>query len=149
MTDPGRTLISALQALGRAQRDAAAHLAESLGCPRAGLGIVLLLDGRGTLPLCEVAEILKVDSSVASRQVSALVDAGLVRRTVDDHDRRARTLELTADGRALAADAGRSFDRLVSVGFADWDETDLLHAAHQIRSVADAITSVPREELVR
>jgi DNA-binding MarR family transcriptional regulator len=149
MTDTGRTLISALQTLGRAQRDAAEHLAESLGCSRAGLGIVRILDGRGTLPLCEVAETLKVDPSVASRQVSALVDAGFVRRTVDDQDRRARTLELTAEGRELAADVGRSFDRLVTVGFADWDETELLHAAHQIRSVADAITSVPREELVR
>lgn len=149
MTDAGRALVSALQSLGRAQRDAAGHLAESLGIPRAGLGIVRVLDARGTLPLCEVAEILKVDASVASRQVSALVDAGIVRRRVDDQDRRARILELTPQGRELATEVGRSFDRLVTVGFADWDEADLLHAAHQLRSVADAITSVPREELVR
>ncbi|PFG41865.1 MarR family transcriptional regulator for hemolysin [Isoptericola jiangsuensis] len=149
MPNAGRTLISALQALGRAQRESAGHLAESLGCPRASLGIVLLLDGRGTLPLCEVAEALKVDSSVASRQVSALVDSGLVRRSVDDQDRRARTLELTDAGRSLAADAHEAFGRLVATGFADWDESDLLHAAQQIRSVADAISSIPREELVR
>jgi len=95
----------------------------------------------GRVQLTDVAAKLRVDVSVASRQVSALVDAGLVRRTVDDDDRRARTLELTDDGREFAEASFRRIDDLVSEAFSDWSDEDLADATTRIRSVAAALTS--------
>ncbi|WP_418275076.1 MarR family winged helix-turn-helix transcriptional regulator [Isoptericola jiangsuensis] len=145
MPDTGNALVTALETLARAQREAAARLAKDLDWPRAGLGIVRVIRSHGALQLCEVAEILRVDPSVASRQVSALVDAGYVRRTVDDHDRRARTLELTDAGHAFAAESDRRFDDLIDTAFADWTDDALTAAIDHIRNVAAAITSTNQE----
>ncbi|MCK0118220.1 MULTISPECIES: MarR family winged helix-turn-helix transcriptional regulator [Isoptericola] len=138
-------LVAALESLSRAQREAAARIARDLDWPRSGLGIVRMVRARGAVQLCEVAEALRVDASVASRQVSALVDAGYVRRTVDRADRRARTLELTDAGHAFAAESDRYFDDFVDEAFADWSAADLTDAITQIRNVAAAISSVTQE----
>ncbi len=138
-------LVSALESLARAQRAAASRIARDLDWPRAGLGIVRLIRNRGSVQLCDVAEALRVDASVASRQVSALVDAGYVRRTVDRADRRARTLELTDAGRAFATESDRYFDDFVDEAFADWSADDLADAITRIRDVAAAISSVTQE----
>ncbi|WP_407319288.1 MarR family transcriptional regulator [Isoptericola halotolerans] len=138
-------LVAALESLGRAQREAAARVARDLDWPRSGLAVVRILRARGEMQLCEVAEILRVDASVASRQVGALVDAGHVRRTVDTADRRARTLGLTDAGLAFAAESDRYFDAFVDEAFADWSADDLDDAITQIRNVAAAISTVSQE----
>ncbi|MEG3616200.1 MarR family winged helix-turn-helix transcriptional regulator [Isoptericola haloaureus] len=150
MPDEATTaLVTALEQLGRAQREAAARIARELGRPRAALGVVRLLRARGPVQLCEVAEALRVDSSVASRQVGALVENGYVRRTVDESDRRARTLELTEAGRRLADDSDEQFEAFVGEAFTDWTPHDLSVAVDHIRSVAAAISSVSQEAPLR
>jgi len=136
-----RELVETLEELSRAQREAAMRVARDLDLPRAGLGALHMLTRCGRVQLTDVAAKLRVDVSVASRQVSALVDAGLVRRTVDDDDRRARTLELTDDGREFAEASFRRIDDLVSEAFSDWSDEDLADATTRIRSVAAALTS--------
>ena len=136
-----RELVETLEELSRAQREAAMRVARDLDLPRAGLGALHLLTRCGRVQLTDVAAKLRVDVSVASRQVSALVDAGLVRRTVDDDDRRARTLELTDAGREFAEESFRRIDDLVSESFSDWTEQDLVDATTRIRSVAAALVS--------
>jgi DNA-binding MarR family transcriptional regulator len=145
VSDAATSLINALEQLMRAQRDAASRITKELDWPRAGLGIVRLIRTRGSVQLCEVADVLRVDPSVASRQVSALVDAGYVRRTVDDADRRARTLELTDAGQHLAAESDRHFDAYVDEAFADWSAEELTTAITHIRNVAAAIVSTNQE----
>lgn len=132
-------LVAALEELSRAQREAASQVARELGWPRAGLGVVRLLDRHGRLQLGDLACRLRVDASVASRQVGALVDAGYVRRTVGDDDRRARTVELTAAGSRLAEAMTEHLAHLVSTAFADWSGADITEATEQIRSVAAAL----------
>ncbi|GAA1718456.1 MarR family transcriptional regulator [Isoptericola hypogeus] len=136
-----RELVQSLEDLSRAQREAAMRVARDLDLPRAGLGALHLLTRCGRVQLGDVAAKLRVDVSVASRQVSALVDAGLVRRTIDDDDRRARTLELTDAGRDFAEESFRRIDDLVSESFSDWTEKDLADATSRIRSVAAALTT--------
>lgn len=136
-----RELVQALEELSRAQREAATRIARDLDLPRAGLGALHLLTRCGRVQLGDVAAKLRVDVSVASRQVSALVDAGLVRRTVDDDDRRARTLELTDAGREFAEVSFDRIDDLVVDAFSDWSDQDLADAISRIRSVAAALVT--------
>ncbi|MFE6968746.1 MarR family winged helix-turn-helix transcriptional regulator [Isoptericola sp. NPDC057653] len=136
-----RELVETLEELSRAQREAAMRVARDLDLPRAGLGALHMLTRCGRVQLTDVAAKLRVDVSVASRQVSALVDAGLVLRTVDDDDRRVRYLALTDAGREFAEASFRRIDDLVSEAFSDWSDEDLAEATSRIRSVAAALTT--------
>ncbi|ACZ29336.1 transcriptional regulator, MarR family [Xylanimonas cellulosilytica DSM 15894] len=139
---PAETLYSALEELGRAQREAAAWMARRLDWPRAGVGVVRMLARCGPVQLTDVAARLRVDVSVASRQVGQLVDAGYVRRTVDADDRRARVLELTDEGHALVGELSARFSALFGEVFDGWTAADLTDAVDQIRRVAAAISTI-------
>jgi DNA-binding MarR family transcriptional regulator len=52
----------------------------------------------------DIAEQLRIDLSVASRQVAVLEASGWVTRTTDPADGRARTLATTEAGRAVLTD---------------------------------------------
>ena len=134
-------LISALQNLGRAQREAAARVANELDWPRAGVGVVHLLIKCGPLSLTDIAARLRVDLSVASRQVTTLADAGYVVRTVDEEDRRVRTVEPTDAGRALAAEAFDQYAQLIDRAFTAWSAEDLAEATRTLDRLADTITA--------
>lgn len=138
---PAVALISALQNLGRAQREAATRVATELEWPRAGIGVVHLLTKCGPLSLTDIAARLRVDLSVASRQVSTMVDAGIVVRTVDEEDRRVRTIELTDTGRALAAEAYDQYTGLIDRAFTDWSAEELAEATRTLDHLADTITA--------
>jgi DNA-binding MarR family transcriptional regulator len=141
-------LVAALEELARAQREAAGRAARDLAWPRAELGVVRMLHRCGPTQLGDVAARLRVDVSVASRHVSALVDAGLVRRTVDEDDRRVRTLELTAEGRALADESRKHFAQYVSAVLTDWTSDDVGRATQQIHRIAAALTTAPPKQPV-
>ncbi len=134
-------ILTALEELGRAQREAAARLAHRLGWPRAGIGVIRMLALCGPVQITDVAARLRVDVSVASRQVGQLVDGGYVRRTVDESDRRVRLLELTDTGRALVDQVRDEFSEVFAKVFVDWTDQDVAEAAFHIRRVAAAITS--------
>jgi DNA-binding MarR family transcriptional regulator len=130
----------AMEDFGRAQRQIGAQLARSLDLPRAGIGIVRILRRDGAVQVGCLAQALRVDLSVASRQVSTLVDAGLLRRTVGDDDRRARTVELTDAGTAVADEIRDRLVATVSEVFAGWDPDELTVAAAHMSALARAIT---------
>ncbi len=100
-------------------------MARDLGCSKGTLAIVRILQRRGTLQVGDLAHVLRVDISVASRQVSQLVDEGLVERTVDDEDRRARTVGLSPRGRSLALEMGAALDRRMDEIFTDWSAPEI------------------------
>ena len=133
-------LISALEELGRAQRESATATARDLGCARSSLAVLRILEKHEIpLQIGDLAHAMRIDVSVASRQVGALVREGYVERTVDEDDRRARTLALTDSGRALAAEAfGAWRDRARHV-FGDWSPDELQDAVVQLRKIADSV----------
>lgn len=141
-----RTLLHAIEDLARAQREAGALLARELDCPRSGLALVRLLSRLGPLPVGDLAERLRIDISVASRQVSALVDAGLVHRTAPEGpgaDRRVRTVALTPHGTELAARSRAHLEARAGEAFAGWTPDELTAAAAQVQKIAAAIQSLP------
>lgn len=73
----------------------------------------------------ELASCLHADISTVSRQVTALVDAGLVERTVDEEDRRATILRLTDAGQAVFTTMRRDRERMLALVLADWPARDV------------------------
>jgi DNA-binding MarR family transcriptional regulator len=68
----------------------------------------------------ELAARCALDASTISRAVAALVARGLVQRTADPADRRARILTLTDAGRAGLADLERQQTDLLAAALQDW-----------------------------
>ena len=70
-TSPSPTwgLVRALDDLARVQRESAVRIARGLDIPRASLGVLRMLDRCGPVQMGDVAARLRVDLSVASRQV--------------------------------------------------------------------------------
>ena len=138
---PAVALVSALQSLSRAQREAAAHIAQELDWPRSGVAVLHVLTTCGPASLTDIAAHLRVDLSVASRQVSTLADAGYVVRTVDAEDRRVRTVELTEGGHALAAEAAKQYTNLIDRAFAARSPEDLDTAIGTLNRLVDTISA--------
>jgi DNA-binding MarR family transcriptional regulator len=143
---PFRTLLLAIEDLARAQREAGAALARELDCPSAGLTVLRLLSRRGALHVGDVADHLRVDISVASRQISTLVDAGLVERTAPEGpgaDRRTRTLGLTPTGATYAARSRELLEARAAAAFTGWTDDEIATAAHHVQRIAAAARTIP------
>jgi len=105
----------------------------------------------GPVRVSAVADDLSVDISVASRQLSALEERGLVQRTTDPGDGRSRLLAVTDAG---LESLGQAHQRMVGVfasTVADWDDDDIAGLAaglHRLRedyarAVAEARVAQP------
>jgi DNA-binding MarR family transcriptional regulator len=125
---PPQVLLRSIEAFSRTLRESSFGVARQIGCSKGTLAIVRILQRRGTLPVSDIAHALRVDISVASRQVSQLVDDGLVERAVDDEDRRVRTVALSPAGRSLAVEIGAVLEQHTHDAFADWSPDELLAA---------------------
>jgi DNA-binding MarR family transcriptional regulator len=73
----------------------------------------------------ELATCLHADTSTISRQVTSLVEVGLVERTQDPEDRRATILVATDAGRSVFAAMQRDRDRLMTQIVAGWSAPDV------------------------
>src|SRR5436190_22926822 len=78
----------------------------------------------GPIRLSDLASVLGLDLSTISRQVRALEDLELVRRTTDPDDRRASRLEPTDAGKTLVMNVKAAFSELVETKLAAWSERD-------------------------
>ncbi|MEK8226062.1 MarR family winged helix-turn-helix transcriptional regulator [Oerskovia sp. M15] len=145
---PVKELTVALEELNRAQRGLGATVARAR-LPRASIGALRLLQRCGPLQVTELAHHLRVDLSVASRQVTHLVEAGLVERTVDDDDRRARSLVLTPAGREKVDETFRLLTSRTAETFAGWTPEELGEAIHQLERLAEALPHLNRTRATR
>ncbi|MFF2620662.1 MarR family winged helix-turn-helix transcriptional regulator [Oerskovia jenensis] len=137
---PVKELTIALEELNRAQREVSARLARELDFPRASIGVLRLLQHCGPLQVTELAHHLKVDLSVASRQVTHLVEAGLVERTACDDDRRARSVTLTPDGREKVDETFALLASRTARTFAGWTAEELRDSIHHLGRLTEALT---------
>lgn len=140
-----RALIDAISRLTRVQREIGEKMSRELDCPRAALGLLWLLDKRGELTIGDVATHLRVDMSVASRQTSALVDAGYAERTrqsAPGTDHRVRTVRLSDAGRTFTEQTRARMDALLTEVFGDWTPEQIHAAVSQINRVADTVGAI-------
>ncbi len=96
-----------------------------------------LLDGpkRAT----ELAELLHVDLSVVSRQVTSLTGRGLVVKTRESDDKRASLVEITDAGRALTADVERIRTGFILSLVTDWDDADVTQFADYLHRLTETL----------
>lgn len=144
---PTRLLLRAMEELTRSLREASHVMSRQFPCSRGEVPLIRLLARRGELGVGEIAHVMRVDVSVVSRQVSHLVEEGWVERTVDPDDRRARTLRLTADGRALAAHMLDVRDGAMQTVFGGWTPDEVDEAAAVLHRIATTIDAARVREL--
>lgn len=107
---------------------------------------LVVLASRGPQRAVDLADVLGVNPSSATRLVDRLVRSGLVRRTRERSDRRALRVTLSPPGRALVAEVTRrrraEFERLLDA---------LPTAQHEqivsaLRALADAAGEIPEQD---
>jgi DNA-binding MarR family transcriptional regulator len=77
------------------------HHAKASGLSMPQFNILMQLYYRGTCGLSEISERFEITSAAASQHVDNLVQAGLIERTEDPHDRRAKNIQLSAKGKSM------------------------------------------------
>ncbi len=78
-----------------------AHHAKATGLSMPQFSILMQLFYRGNSGISEISERFEITSAAASQHVDNLVQAGLIERTEDPRDRRAKQIQLSPKGRAL------------------------------------------------
>lgn len=76
-------------------------LAESNGITKVQVFVLYSISRHGELPMGKAAEVMHCDASNVTGLVDRLVSQGLVIRKECEHDRRSKTLALTAKGEEL------------------------------------------------
>jgi DNA-binding MarR family transcriptional regulator len=110
---------------------------------RAGYAVMRSLSDQGTISLGQVAKSCAMDSATASRQISGLIDEGLVGRKVSEDDARAVDLFLTARGRDVYESiVGYRLQHLASV-LEDWNDDDRAVLAGLVARLVDDLTEAP------
>jgi MarR family transcriptional regulator for hemolysin len=130
------TLASSLGPVSRAYRAAVDKVAAEYGLSQATGLPVLLLGRLGDGVRCGVlAESLGVEAPSLVRVTDHLIESGLVERREDAHDRRAKTLHLTDEGKRRAAkmeEALVPFRRQLFDGIAEADVDACLRVLGQL-----------------
>ncbi|GAB2910957.1 MarR family transcriptional regulator [Rhodococcus aerolatus] len=106
----------------------------------ADVALLAAVDAAGALRLSDLAGTLLVDASVVSRQVSALVDEGLLRREVDPADGRSRLLHVTGPGAEALARLRTAGCALLTERLADWEDEDVRTLARLLRRFNDSLS---------
>ena len=77
------------------------HHAKASGLSMPQFSILMQMYYRGACGLSEISERFEITSAAASQHVDNLVQAGLIERTEDPHDRRAKNIRLSAKGKSM------------------------------------------------
>lgn len=96
----------------------------SVDLDKAGAYALFRMAALGPARLSDVAACLDLDISTVSRHVAALETAGLVSRTVDPQDARARQVELTSLGHQVVEAVSAERRRRLATALKGWPAAD-------------------------
>ncbi len=132
-------LLRSVQQLNRARRRATKYKQDA-----GALMMMSALEGTPGARVSALAEMLMVDISAASRQISALETAGLVARVKDEVDHRAQLVRLTPAGEAALLAACDVAGSDLAGRLTHWSDADILALTGLIRRLAiDLVASEP------
>ncbi|MCZ2816316.1 MarR family winged helix-turn-helix transcriptional regulator [Modestobacter sp. VKM Ac-2984] len=87
--------------------------------------LMLLLDDAGPLRAGDLVARLGMDKSTVSRQVTSLVDLGLVERAPDQDDGRAQLLSISAEGHRRVSGSRAARRSRWEADLSDWDAEEV------------------------
>lgn len=96
-----------------------------------------------------IAQAVGTDPSTVSRQVAALVAAGMVERRADPDDGRAHLLAVTETGLRCCADGRRKRIELLATVLADWPDESRRQLAALLGRFADDVQELDRRVSAR
>jgi DNA-binding MarR family transcriptional regulator len=120
-------LVISLYRLGLVQREIARHALAELGSQ--GFTALAIVQRDGPVRVSDVAERLRIDLSVASRQIAALVTAGYARREPDPADRRSGRITATERGTSVLRESHRRMVEAFERPLAAWPEDEIVALA--------------------
>jgi DNA-binding MarR family transcriptional regulator len=144
-TDPKPALVERLRALIRATRIVRQRLTiQDVQVQPGMIGILAAIGGAENGACChpkELATRCGLDASTISRAAAALVERGLVQRSPDPADGRARILTLTAAGRTALADVERRQAEFLREALRDWTAPEVDTFAAGLTRFIDDLTA--------
>ena len=132
-------LVTALYRLGIVQREIARHALAGLGTQ--GFTALAIARRDGPVRVSDIAERLRIDLSVASRQVAALVAAGYAEREPDPADRRAFRVTATELGAEVLSESHRRMVEAFAQPLAAWPEADVAALAAGLDRLREDFTA--------
>jgi DNA-binding MarR family transcriptional regulator len=114
------------------------RFAKAAGLSMPQLGILMQLHFCTQCGLSEISQRFDITQAAASQLVEKLVQGGLVQRSEDPNDRRARQIQLSARGRALIEKGVDQRYRWVEKLVAELDPDDRVRAAEALAKLAEA-----------
>lgn len=144
--DTAQALVDAIFLFGRSLRTAIAGVVDEPIAP-ALAAVLFVLSARGPCRQNELAAVLCVSPSAASRQLAELVDAGLVERRPDPDDRRAFRVQVSEAGRGVLRDTkDRRSARLRGL-LGGWSQEEAAAALSTIERLTDTLAGRPESSL--
>jgi DNA-binding MarR family transcriptional regulator len=139
-------LVTSLYRLGVVQREIARHALAELGSQ--GFTALAVIHRYGPVRVSDVAERLRIDLSVASRQCAALASAGYAERQADPADRRAYRITATERGTRVLSESHRRMVEAFARPLAGWAEDEIVLLAQRLDRLRDdfAESREPMEE---
>lgn len=139
-------LVRQLRALFQLKHLLSAHAApvgDSLHPAAAGL--LAELSRCGECRVSELAQRRSVDTSVISRQVAQLAQAGLVARRPAEHDARVALVSVTESGLALLERWRATQVGLVQDALRDWDDAAVAELAERMGALSADLSAALRD----
>lgn len=101
---------------------------------------VLFAVSTGPLRVSAIAERIHSDVSTVSRQVSHLVQAGILEKVTDPGDGRVSNIALAPDGKQLLEDVHESRGRMFATLMSDWSAQEARDFDASLRRLHDDLT---------
>ncbi len=116
-----------------------------LGRPldRAAYSVLARIEEFGPIRLTDLASAMEIDISTASRHVRALEDRGLVERSGEPGDLRARRLQLTRDGEVVLKSTREARLAGIAERLRDWRPDDLCRLARLLEQLVSSFAGQP------
>ncbi|WP_305094830.1 MarR family winged helix-turn-helix transcriptional regulator [Prescottella sp. R16] len=141
--DTAQALVDAIFLFGRSLRAAVANSVDDPVAP-ALVAVLVALSVRGPCRQNELAGALCLSQSALSRQLTELVDAGLVERRPDPDDRRALHVQVTEKGTEVLRETKKRRSAHLRGRLGDWSQDEAAAALTLIERLT--VSLAPRAE---
>jgi len=138
---PQEAVLHAFMRIGRRMKSK--HPGEPLD--HSAIAALHTLRCTGAIRLSDLASVIELDASTASRLVRTMENDGLVERATDPDDRRASRIVLTAEGSARLDEFSRRRQEVLTKAMHGWKKSDIETFATLMGRFADGVNAIADE----